>query len=98
MAVFPLVWNDSWCGGYQPAADDSATHEPAIGPPRDECLELLQRLEEAGEMTRSQLLRVMRCNASDLDRILGTLIEQRKVVQDAVPTRTRPAVLYRLVE
>ena len=68
----------------------------AENPFHAECLKLIRKLEEAGELTRSQCLRVMRCKAQDLDQIVGTLIEQGDVLPVTIPTRTNPACGYRI--
>ena len=64
----------------------------AENPFHAECLKLTRKLKEAGgRMGRRQLMRAMRCKATDFDQIVSTLIQQGDIEPVTIPTRTKPA-------
>lgn len=70
----------------------------AENPFHAECLKLLRKLKESGgQMARRQLMRAMRCKASDFDQIVGTMIQQGDIEVVTIPTRTKPAQGYRVL-
>jgi hypothetical protein len=74
----------------------ASTHV-AENPFHAECLKLLRKLREAGgQMARRELMRLMHCKAADFDQIIGTLVQQGDIQLVEVPTRTKPALGYRL--
>jgi len=64
-----------------------------------QCLKVVKRLRESPEQTlgRKPLLRFMHCKASELNDIVGTLIEQGRVSTVEIPSKTRAAVGYKLI-
>jgi hypothetical protein len=74
-----------------------ATSYVAENPFHAECLKLLRRLKGKSEpVSRSELLRFMRCKAADFDQIVGTLVQQGEVISAPIVTKTKPAQGYRL--
>jgi hypothetical protein len=68
----------------------------AENPFHAECLKLMRKLRDAPQqqMQRQQLLRLMRCKATDFDQIIGTLIQQGEIATVSIGTRTKPAQGY----
>lgn len=64
-----------------------------------QCLKVVKRLRESPEQTlgRKPLLRFMHCKASELNDIVGTLIEQGRIITVEIPSKTRAAVEYKLI-
>ena len=63
-----------------------------------QCLKLIKRLRKAPNQTisRSQLLDYLNCKAIDLNEMVHTLVEQGRIEPTNIPTRTKPAIGYRL--
>jgi hypothetical protein len=64
-----------------------------------QCLKVVKRLRESPEQTlgRKPLLRFMHCKASELNDIVGTLIEQGRIITVEIPSKTRAAIGYKLI-
>jgi hypothetical protein len=75
-----------------------AAQHVAENPFHAACLKLLRRMNEAPghQMQRQHLLRAMRCKAADFDQIVSTLLQQGELLPTEIPTRTKPALGYRL--
>ncbi len=70
----------------------------AENPFHAECLKFLRALKakKDGQLTRSQLMRALRCKKADFDQLVDTLIAQGEIVTVEIPTKTRPAIGYQL--
>lgn len=64
-----------------------------------QCLKVVKRLRESPEQTlgRKSLLRLMHCKASELNDIVGTLIEQGRIITVEISSKTRAAIGYKLI-
>lgn len=74
-----------------------ATTYVAENPFHAECLKLLRRLQTRSEpVSRSDLLRYMRCKSLDFDQIVGTLIQQGEIVCVPITSKTKTGQGYQL--
>jgi hypothetical protein len=74
-----------------------ATTYVAENPFHAECLKVRRALKKAnGALSRSKLLRIMRCKASDFDQIIRTLVLQGDIIPVDIPTKTKTAQGYQL--
>jgi hypothetical protein len=64
-----------------------------------QCLKVVKRLRESPEETlaRKDMLRFMHCKAGELNDIVGTLIEQGRIITVDIPSKTRAAIGYKLI-
>jgi hypothetical protein len=78
---------------------DMASQYVAANPFHADCLKLLRMLRNApnNQMQRQHLLNLMHVKAFDFDQIVGTLAQQEQIERISMPTRTKPAIGYRLL-
>lgn len=70
----------------------------AENPFHADCLKFLRalRVKENGQLTRSELMRILRCKKTDFDQLAETLIAQGEIVPVMIPSKTRPAQGFKL--
>jgi len=74
-----------------------AAQHVAENPFHAECLKLLRKLRAAGgQLSRRELMRLLRAKAAEFDQVVGTLVQQGELLPTEIPTRTKPALGYRL--
>lgn len=74
-----------------------ASQHVAENPFHAECLKLLRKLRAVGgQLSRRELMRLLRAKAAEFDQVVGTLIQQGELIPTEIPTRTKPALGYRI--
>jgi hypothetical protein len=70
----------------------------AENPFHAECLKFLRALRaiESRQLTRSELMRALRCKKADFDQLAETLVAHGEIVSVMIPSKTKPAQGFKL--
>jgi hypothetical protein len=74
------------------------TPERRGNPFHEECLKFLRALgtKDNGQLTRSELMRILRCKKVDIEQLAETLITQGGITPVIIPSKARPAQGFQL--
>jgi len=71
----------------------------AENPFHGRCLKMEQILAASSgrAASRSDIIRALKCKAAELDEVIESLLQQERIIKIEIPTKTKPAIGFKLV-